>query len=123
MKKDYVLIKFSKYWADEFIVQGCKTMEEEKWHKIVEALMSIKDKTFSYYFGTNEGFEELKVEEYIKSLEVTLITEEDHKLIKTLGLDNFGLFPCFEDIIESLEQSDITPELKALGEDYPEWEI
>jgi len=81
------LVVFDRDWADEFDVSGIKIMSQEE----VDELKTQLENSPSWYFGTNEGFEdgELSVDDFT----FTPITPEDEiSFVKLLSLP-FGNFP------------------------------
>lgn len=75
MKK--FLVKFSADWADEFRCDGFAVLDE------VEAtqLKAWASTERTFYFGTNEGWDD---EEFINDLTFTEITEEQAETLMTL---------------------------------------
>lgn len=78
------LIQFSRDWADEFNVDGFKvvdTMAEAAEYKQHFA------KPRTYYFGTNEGWEDEILDE---SITITEITDDEAELLKKLFGNSHG---------------------------------
>lgn len=84
-----VLVKFSKDWGDEFDVSGFKIYNSESdW---IEQKGDLSE--HSYFFGTNEGWDEGEFEE--DDFTVEEISNEDAMVIrKTIG-NSFGHFPFY----------------------------
>lgn len=83
-----ILVKFSSDWADEFTVAGFKVIEEDK----LEAFKEAAELPHTWYFGTNEGFEdEIFSYEYIK------LSDIEHGIFRKLFPEAFqyghGQFP------------------------------
>lgn len=93
-----LLVKFESNWADEMDVVGFKLMTELEWNDFKEAARFILGKEpFTFYVGTNEEITWETYDDFIKSLKVKNITDEEESLIDKLffkkGWKQFGTFP------------------------------
>lgn len=108
-----VLLTFNEDWADEFSPFGFSIMAQEEWDLKRNVLESLRDIELSWYFGTNEGYEE-KGSFFLDSIKVKPISKEEVETLETLFGSNmyaYGLFPELEDIVEYLEEEDETKEV------------
>lgn len=99
----HYLVKFSKDWADEFEVYGFEVIDEDRYQEI----MSVKDSTLtiSRCFGTNEGWDDTEISEFISAMEFIPISEAE---VKTLS----RLFPSYRgsDLIQFGYVPEVGPE-------------
>lgn len=96
-------VAFSRGWADEFTAYGFAIMEDKQWDEY-KAELEGRD-SLSYYFGTNEGWDDEPGTDYLSSMEVTDITSDqaaflaDTFKLKMYTWDRFlswGQFPDFD---------------------------
>lgn len=101
----YYLVKFYKDWADEFSVYGFNILKQEEWDQLAKELKERKkEQAGTWYFGTNEGWDDDTIGDFYDALEPILITEKEKELfIKLFGREEFGIFPDFEQILNSEE--------------------
>jgi len=96
-----ILVTFNADWADEFDVDGFYIYEKDEWKKDVEAFKlackhgNIKD---SYYFGTNEGWEDFG-EEWLDNYSSEELTNEQVKTLSELFNHGFGIFPHLNNLL------------------------
>ncbi len=89
------LVTFCRDWADEFEVYGFTIYTQEQ----VDALREWASTERSFWFGTNEGWED---EIFIESLVFQEITDEDLAVIERLfphrsaDMPRFGHMPLGE---------------------------
>lgn len=106
----YYLVKFSKDWADEFDVHGFAVFEKEEWDKIAQEMEEKKNKPAGNVgFGTNEGWEDETVGDYIRNFKATEVSEKERNvLVKLFDLKRggYGHFPCIGTILSGGEDDD-----------------
>lgn len=99
----YVLVKWSADWADEFNTDGFLIATKEHWNQYIKNLQE-KYQHVSIYFGTNEGWEDMPVKDYIFNCHVSDISDEEKSVLQShFGLEYetipYGIFPikdeCF----------------------------
>lgn len=107
-QKMYYLVKFDKDWADEFSVYGFNIFKQEEWDLLAEEMKRRKkDQAGTWYFGTNEGWDDDTIGDFYDALTPILITEEEKALfIKLFGREEFGIFPDFEQILNGDDEID-----------------
>lgn len=93
------LAKFEKCWSDEFEVYGFKVLTDLEL-QYIESLRD-NDTEITWYFGTNEGWDSTPVSEFVDDLEISKISEELYESLMLEFGGVFGLFPCFEELIEN----------------------
>ena len=93
-----VLVKFSRDWADEFDVEGFAIFTKKEWEDAVEKFESEKYHV-SYFFGTNEGWEDEIDSDWLDNYNVTEITDEEYTIIENLFGVEYGVFPNLLDLI------------------------
>lgn len=76
----YILAKFSLGWADETHEEGFAIFTPEEWEIQKEKLSEPR----TFYFGTNEGWED---EVFLDSIRTIEITQEDYDVLKRLFPD------------------------------------
>jgi hypothetical protein len=98
MEDNFVLVKWSMDWADEFDTDGFLITKEDNWQLYMSSL-TCKEDIDSLYFGTNEGFEDLSVDEYKSAFTITKITGEEKSMLQNFfgyGKDKqvcYGIIP------------------------------
>jgi hypothetical protein len=107
-QKMYYLVKFNKDWADEFNVYGFNIFKQEEWDLLAKEMKRRKkDQAGTWYFGTNEGWDDDTIGDFYDALTPILITEEEKELfIKLFGREEFGIFPDFEQILNGDDEED-----------------
>lgn len=100
----YVLAIFSKDWADEFSAEGMCLFTENEWKRYKEEVKKIP--ATSFFFGTNEGWDDIPGAELLESIETRKMTEDEFwTMYKMFGKQNvFGIFPELDFI--STEEED-----------------
>ena len=94
-----VLVTFSADWADELQAEGFQIYDKIEWETMKEAF--LKKKSFSWYFGTNEGWENEDPKEFIGAFDEKDISDEEEAVINRLFprlTYGFGQFPNIEDL-------------------------
>lgn len=103
----YYLVKFHKDWADEFDVYGFAIFKESEWLKIKKELEANKEKTAgSVYFGTNEGWDNETVGDFLKAFDAKLISNTEKGVITRLLGDDYGMFPDIGAILNTEDEDD-----------------
>lgn len=102
----YYLVNFNKDWADEFSVHGFRVFPRVTWENLLKKLKENKDKhAGSWYFGTNEGWDDETIGDFLRNIEVVSITEEEKATIeRVFGENEFGHFPDFEEMLNKAEE-------------------
>lgn len=93
----YYLLNFTDNYADEFDVYGFKVLTQEEYEKgkinseeafkmRLENVRSNhkRDKCVEISFGTNEWVEYYKFEDYMKTIKVTEINEDEYNVLAKL---------------------------------------
>lgn len=100
----YYLVKFKKDWADEFNVYGFSIFKKDDWDNLHEKLKKYKDKCAEFSFGTNEGWDEETIGDFLKDITVVPISEMEKSIItKLFGTKDYGHFPYLNDMISEIE--------------------
>jgi len=104
----YKLMKFSSDWADEFQVEGFSIVTDEFHKLLIECINQIGNLKTSWYFGTNEGFNEPFKDLFSSCTFESLNEEEALKLSKLFKLsinsyDCFGNCPYFPELFDNAE--------------------
>lgn len=105
MHERYVLLKFCRDWADEMSAEGFRVVPESEWDRI----RSLDPETlYTYYFGTNEGWDDETVLSYLECIDATLLSQQELSVLSSLftvrGDIEFGQIPSFDP--EDLEYDD-----------------
>lgn len=103
----YYLVKYSDNWADEMDIEGFAVFTQKEFcdfsNAIEEIMNLIKNgKTYTYWFGTNEGVEYDHVNYFLKSFEIKTIDALSYSLISGNICNNdhvYGFFP-FDDMLD-----------------------
>ena len=126
MSKEHVLLTFNKDWADEFSVYGLCIMTKERWETIEAALKSIEEQEIYWSFGSNEGWDDEKVKDFLEEIEVIEVDEKEKDFLFRLlpHYDwrgrTFGHFPPLADWVEESSENithELTKAQKYLKED------
>ena len=128
--KNYVFVKASVCWADEFDCEMIGVFTKDNWDKKVQAVKDLfakrkvakEDKEYEWepdykpvtiYFGTNEELEITSAKDWIDECEVTPINEIQAKTLALLfDADNknheftFGTGSGFFDIVERVKEDE-----------------
>ncbi len=99
-----LLLKFSDNYADEFYISGVMLVEDDVWNEFVNCLNDSMFKGKEFYFGTNEYLEFQNVKDYMRSFNVTSLTDDESKLCKKLFPYMWGFIPFPSDIPEHLSE-------------------
>lgn len=99
---EHVLVNWSKDWADEFNTDGFIVTTEKFWNRYLAKLLKLD--SVSFYFGTNEGWEDEDPEEFARGYTVSKIDKDQVKtMIKLFGkaynedlFVDYGIFPLIE---------------------------
>jgi hypothetical protein len=101
-----ILVNFDSDWSDEFNVDGFKIYDKDAWEELKKRFLKLEN--FSWYFGTNEGFDEETPKQFLENYDEKDITNEEEAVIlkffphaKTYG---WGNFPELEEILEGHEE-------------------
>ena len=86
------LIQYYDNYADEFDVNGSVVFDDEDWELWLQAIEYIS-LPYEFYFGTNEGIQYWTKEEFLDTLNVIDITEEEFKVLEKFGYVNNGTVP------------------------------
>lgn len=99
------LIQIDRDWADEFSIFGAKIISNKQYDLFRAAIKSVKDDTFSWFFGTNEGFDDITFGSFLDTIKAKEVSDEEAKtLVKFFpGLKKYGLgqFPCLEELFQN----------------------
>ncbi len=93
---DYVVVKFSRNWADEFDVYGFRVLEKSVWEKEREMISVLPH--IEYYFGTNEGWEYEDPREFLENYSVTEISHDDASIMLKVFGNSYGICPSYNDL-------------------------
>ena len=101
----YYLVKFVKDWADELTVEGFTVVDDEGRQRLLD--LGESDREYTKYFGTNEGWEDEPISEFVDCMEFIEISDKEAEALSRLftpgylGTDptnvQYGVFPEFED--------------------------
>ena len=120
--KEYVLVKFSKDWADEFSAEGFTIYEKEMWQQIEKFVEDNPDREITFYFGTNEGWDDIAISEIMEECKVHNITPSFARVLLTVfdlgphyyGVEkefmlyrDFGQFPAFDSWMEEALEEEV----------------
>lgn len=99
-----LLISYSDNWADEMDIDGFVIKEEKEWKEIEKSLKAFKKSIF-VGFGTNEDNEYRNGKNFLETIEVEKITDEEYKILKKFfpseRYGNTGFEYAFEQILET----------------------
>lgn len=85
-------VKVSANWADEMDVYGCCIISNEEFEKVkaeVERYFKKQDE-LTVGIGSNEELTFDSADEVMSCYEVKEISDEEERVLTSLGLDNFG---------------------------------
>lgn len=96
-------VTFESDWADEFTVYGFRIFTNEEWETYKKELHEHSG-SLSFYFGTNEGWDEETADHFLSNMTATDISEDDvAKLVEIFNLKKawkdyleWGTFPDFD---------------------------
>lgn len=101
----YGLLILTCDWADEFDVAGFMLLDESRNGRFIQfkqKYLEFFNKNHTWYFGTNEGWDDDDGFKY-KIIEHKQITEEEYNTLNKLFGTSFGQFPwLFDDINDYL---------------------
>lgn len=93
-----LLVKWSCDWADEFQTEGFKIFTEDEWNEF-KSKMTAYSGHLTWYFGTNEGYDDETADFYLKHMKVHQLSTSEVTLFKVIFPDafddSFGQFPYF----------------------------
>ena len=93
-----ILAKFTMDWADEFYIKGMALLTQEEMDFIIDNSNNVKEVT--WYFGSNEGWENIPVCDFISNIEFSEISAVAEKeLLSFWGSRSFGHFPEIEEML------------------------
>lgn len=100
------LVKFLRDWADEFEAEGFGILSDEEWEEFVKVVKENPNAETSFWFGTNEGWEDETIESFYDCYKtIDLPYEEEIALQRLFGkVVDFGVFPHPLELIENLNQ-------------------
>lgn len=84
-----VLINFSDDWADEMNIDGWVIMEEEEW-KEIKKKVAAKKGYISVGFGTNEDNEYSNGKDFLNTLEVTKLSDDEYSVLNKIFGESYG---------------------------------
>lgn len=91
----YLIVEFSRDWADEFSMEGFETLTSDEWEALQKRILSQGE--INYSFGTNEGWEEENPKDFLSSYSTKEISLEQYNILKELFPKGNGLFPSIDD--------------------------
>ena len=105
------LVKLTDNWADEMDIEGFSIMSTGQftlWAKTVEEVAKKidEDRSFEWYFGTNEWINWDSGKDFKEAFSCEVITDEEANILKHLLLeefDKYGIFPSGQDLVYFLE--------------------
>lgn len=98
-------VAFSRDWADEFTVYGFALMTTEEWNDYQAKLTKCDNLT--WYFGTNEGYDDERGYHFLEDMEVSDVTPEEVESLKRIfklrksdweAYMTWGHFPEFREV-------------------------
>jgi hypothetical protein len=100
------LVKFSRDWADEFVAEGFDAIPDYEWEEFVEAVKENPDALTSYWFGTNEGWENETIKSFYDYYEVKELPYADGMTLYRFLIPNgsFGVFPHPLELIKNFDE-------------------
>lgn len=98
----YYICEFSKNWSDEFEVSGCDFYDENEKIEHEVFFEENADKFMSIWFGTNEGWEDVKVSDFKESYIFTKIEVATYLELKSKFKCGFGTFFSHKELGESI---------------------
>ena len=110
----YKLVIFQSSWADEFDIFGFKIVKSEYWNLFEEAMNSIPNYIFEWYFGTNQVFEE-DSQEIMKSFKTVDISEGDvNQIERFFGKSRmeYGIIPNGQDLLRDFYEDEWQDEVE-----------
>lgn len=100
----YILVA-NKDWADEFDLPFGEIIEEEEYLKYEYAKNVLGELSDSYWFGTNEGWEDGF--DYLNFV-YKPISEQEVEVLKKFGLPNgYGIYHDFIDTLSNVVDFDL----------------
>ena len=103
------LVKFSRDWSDEFEAEGFCVLLDEEWEKFSDFVEKNPDALVSFWFGTNEGWEDETIESFYDCYKVVSLFYEEEKMLQDFfgRFINFGICPDPLALIESLDEENL----------------
>jgi hypothetical protein len=117
MKKHY-LLTFTDNYADEFDANGSVIIDEDQYkyfYSVVEQAVKSEDYsqldedyTSDVYvgLGSNEDIEYEGIADLMNQVECTELTEEEYKVLKKFGFDDYGFTSFWDTIAEAVASDD-----------------
>jgi hypothetical protein len=97
----FFLYKLRIDYADEFYVYGFTILTEKQHTELQQQIKDNPEFVFDWSFGSNEEFDNISLQEFIRNVTVVEITNvEKDILAKTIGT-HFGHFPDLYKFYES----------------------
>lgn len=100
---EYILVKYSDNYADEFNIEGFWVGTPNEWEDIKD-VMKKQNFPVEIYFGTNECMEYSNYQNWERQFTISKITDEEYKfLVKTFNINpkyftSYGMFIYNEDL-------------------------
>ena len=92
----YYLVQYYGNYADEFDVYFHNVISEDELNEAKKAVNNWEDEYKVFGFGSNEDIE-ICQEELIETLDgATLLTDEQYKVLKELGLTRIKFGDCLD---------------------------
>lgn len=102
----FYLGRFNKDWADEFYAEGLIVLtgkEKKEWDELAA---KHADTNVTYYFGSNEGWEDATVSEILESWEFEELSDKDGAILKNHFPEGFGICPTPADLADRIDEED-----------------
>lgn len=80
----YYYCKFIKDWSDEFNYKEHFLLTEEEKFDLEKQAEETQEKFFNYYFGTNEGWEDINLKELVDSIDFNEIDEHTYNVLNKI---------------------------------------
>lgn len=83
---------------------GFQYLKKNEWNALYEKLKKYTDSCAEFSFGTNEGWDEETIGNFLEDIVVVPISEIEKSIItKLFGTQDYGHFPYFYDMISGIE--------------------
>lgn len=113
-KVEYYLLSYQDNWADEMDVEGFVILDTQQmieWNEtMVKVKELLKNTTYDFWIGTNEGIEYDSFDEFIRCFSRRKISAEVASTLKgTLGMEDgrYGIIPTLDDINNWIEDREL----------------
>lgn len=102
----YVLLRHSTDYADEFDVSGLAVITVQAYKKSLEELKLYFEKYpgLCWYFGTNEFIEYTSEEDVLGAYDIIQLTEKEYEFFKKYNITDFGHTGPLPNLDSSFEQ-------------------